>query len=196
MKKFVISAILIVLVAASAGSAATLKSFMMAGPYAGYTLGFGDAFKDYEDAFSKFSSKAGINFGGNFHYGLSEKMMLDGEVYIQSFKYEAESKVAGVPQYAYSNSESGTNFLFSALYAMSYMQKAMLFLNAGAGLYDTGDNDIGLFGGIMYQRMIAAKMSLYLLGRMHFVMASETVMMLQLAVGLHFWLGATGTPMN
>ncbi len=55
-----------------------------------------------------------------------------------------------------SESESGTSFLFSALYAMSYMQRAMLMLNAGAGLYDGGsDSDIGFFGGVMYQRMIA-----------------------------------------
>ncbi|MGB5106406.1 MAG: hypothetical protein WBP29_02915 [Candidatus Zixiibacteriota bacterium] len=195
MKRFVISAILLVLLAASAGSAATLKSFMMAGPYAGYTLGL-SGFYDEENAFFKASSSPGVNFGGNFHYGLSEKMMIGGEIYIQSIKYEQEAKDPLFGQADFSESESGTNFLFSALYAMSYMQRAMLMLNAGAGLYDTGDNDIGFFGGVMYQRMVAAKMSLFLLARLHFIMADDTLMMLQLAVGLHFWLGATGTPMS
>lgn len=195
MKRFVISAILIVLVAASAGSAASLKSFMMAGPYAGYTLGL-SGFDDFENEFYKSSYGPSVNFGGNFHYGLSDKMMIGGEIYVQRFKASAESKVAGFPVSGASASGSGTNFLFSGLYAMSYMQRAMLFLNAGAGLYDTGGNDIGFFGGIMYQRMVAAKMSLFLLARMHFVMASETFMMLQLSVGLHFWLGSTGTPMS
>ena len=192
MKRFVISATLILLLAASAGSAASLKSLMMVGPYAGYTIGFGDAFKDYEIGNSKFSSKAGLNFGGNIHNGLSDKMMIGGELYIQSFKYEAEVEGFG----STSDTESGTNFLFSGLYAMSQMQKAMFLLNAGAGLYDTGDNDIGFFGGIMYQRLMAAKISLYLMARMHFVMASDTVTMLQLAIGLHFWLGSTGAPME
>lgn len=204
MKRFVISATLIVLLAASAGSAATLKSLMMVGPYAGYTLGFGDAFKDFENEFGKTSSSAGINFGGNFHYGLSDKMMIGGELYVQRYGWEAEysfpvlEKRLGASQAlaTTSDSEMKTNFLFSALYTLSYMQKAMLMLNAGAGLYDYGDSEIGLFGGIMYQRMLKTTMSLYLLARMHFVMATETVTMLQLAVGLHFWLGNTGAPME
>ncbi|MBK7092009.1 MAG: outer membrane beta-barrel protein [bacterium] len=196
MKRFVISATLIVLLAASAGSAASLKSMMMVGPYAGYTLGL-SGFDDYEDEFIKTSYGPGINFGGNFHYGLNEKMMIGGEIYFQSFKAEAESKDPNFSQVNYSESESGTSFLFSALYAMSYMQRAMLLLNAGAGLYDGGsDSDIGFFGGVMYQRMLKSTMSLYLMARMHFVMASETFMMLQLAVGLHFWLGNTGAPME
>lgn len=192
MKRFVISATLIVLLAASAGSAASLKSLMMVGPYAGWSLGFGDAFKDYEIGNSKFSSSAGLNFGGNFHYGLSDKMMIGGELYMQRTSYKAEVQGFG----SSSDSETGTNFLFSALYAMSYMQKAMFLLNAGAGLYDTGDNDIGFFGGVMYQRMLKTTMSLYLMARMHFIMANDTVTMLQLAVGLHFWLGNTGAPME
>ncbi len=192
MKRFVISATLILLLAASAGSAASLKSMMMVGPYAGYTIGFGDAFKDYEIGNSKFSSKAGLNFGGNFHYGLSDKMMIGGEVYFQQTKYEVDIEGFG----STSDTESGTNFLFSGLYAMSQMQKAMFLLNAGAGLYDTGDNDIGFFGGIMYQRLLARTMSLYFMARMHFIMAEDTITMLQLAVGLHFWLGNTGAPME
>ncbi len=193
MKRFVISATLILLLAASAGSAASLKSMMMVGPYVGWSLGFGDAFKDYEIGNSKFSSSAGLNFGGNFHYGLSDKMMVGGEIYIQSFKYKAEIEGFG----SSSDTESGTNFLFSGLYAMSQMQKAIFLLNAGAGLYDGGsDSDIGLFGGVMYQRLLKAKMTLYILARMHFIMADDTITMLQLAVGLHFWLGSTGAPME
>ena len=196
MKRFVVSATLIVLLAASAGSAASLKSMMMVGPYAGYTLGL-SGFDDFENEFVKTSYGPGINFGGNFHYGLNEKMMIGGEIYFQSFKYEQESKNSEFPQADFSESESGTSFLFSALYAMSYMQRAMLLLNAGAGLYDGGsDSDIGFFGGVMYQRMLKSTISLYLMARMHFIMASDTFMMLQLAVGLHFWLGNTGAPME
>ena len=192
MRRIAIFAALIMLSSVSVSSATSLKSLMMVGPYAGYTLGFGDAFKDYEVGNSKFSSSAGINFGGNFHYGLTDKMMIGGELYLQ--RTSAESEVQGFGKV--SDSQTGTHFLFSALYAMSYMQKAMLMLNAGAGLYDTGGSDLGLFGGVMYQRLLKSTMSLYLLARLHFIMAGDTITMLQFAVGLHFWLGNAGAPMK
>lgn len=192
MKRFVFSVMLILLLAVSAGTAASLKSLMMVGPYAGYTIGFGDAFKDVEEGGVKITNKAGLNFGGNIHHGISDKMMIGGELYLQSTSYKTEVQGFG----SSSDSEIGTHFLFSGLYTMSWMQKAMLLLNAGAGLYDTGDSDIGFFGGVMYQRLLKEAMSLYFLARMHFIMADDTITMLQLAVGLHFWLGDTGAPME
>lgn len=196
MKKFILCCALALLTFSAVSSAMSLKSMMMVGPYAGYTLGFGDAFKDFEGPGYKISSKAGINFGGNFHYGLNDKMMIGGEIYLQRTSVDAEYD-AGYVGLDYSDSQTGTNFLFSGLYQLSAMQKAMFLLNAGAGLYDSGsDSDIGLFGGVMYERMLKAKMTLFILARMHFIMATDTITMLQLAVGLHFWLGKTGSPLS
>lgn len=61
-------------------ASADLKTCMMAGSYAGYTLGFGDAFKSYEENGVKYSSGPNINFGGSFHYGVTDRLMIGGEV--------------------------------------------------------------------------------------------------------------------
>ncbi len=181
-----------------------LKGKMMVGPYAGYTIGFGDAFQDVEFPGFKSSFGPSYNLGGNFHYGLSDKMMIGGEIYLQNYTYKVESDLLGFGKrlggaaaaYEASESELESSFLFSALYRLSMMQKAMLMLNFGGGLYGGSENEIGFFGGIMYQRLLAAKLAIFLASRMHFVMASETIMMLQLMVGVHFWLGSSGAPME
>ncbi len=213
MKKTIIICTLICF-ALGAPAMANLKSLMCVGPYVGYTLGFGDAFKDFEGPGYKFSSDAGITFGGQFHYGLSDKMMLGGELYVQqySFKWNYDTDFpifkgqqnAGFAKkfdlseanYEISDSEMKLNFLASALYALSYMQKAMLMANFGAGIYDNGESNIGIFGGIVYQRMVAATMSFYLMPRVHYIFSDASAFMLQLAVGINFWLGSSGAPIS
>jgi hypothetical protein len=197
MKKSAIVIALLLMTAAVAQAAPTVKAHMMVGPYIGYSLGFGDAFKDYEDEFSKFSSNAGLNFGGSFHYGLTDKMMLGGELFVQQYKFEYEDKTGSPFTPNYDVSESETNILGSLLYTMSYMQKAVFMLNAGAGIYGQGSgSELGIFGGIMYNYMIARTIMLAFMPRIHFIMADETVMLLQLSVAIHWWLGQTGTPID
>lgn len=99
-------------------------------------------------------------------------------------------------QYEYSESDSDTevNFLFSGLYALSYMQRSMFMLSGGAGIYSSDESEFGVFAGVMYQRTVGTAVSLSILPRFHLVLADKTMTMLQLSVGLNFWLGNTGSP--
>lgn len=197
-------------------SATNLKGFMMVGPYAGYTLGFGDRFEDFDYSGGSTSLDAGISFGGSFFYGLSDKIMLGGELMFQQYKVSTETdfdftfatnptpgdyftnnllKTSEVQQ-EFSDSEMKISFLASMLYAFSYMQTSMIMGNVGLGLYDHGTSDVGLFAGIMYQRLISNTLSLFVLPRVHYVFADASMFMVQVVVGLHFWLGQTGAPMS
>ncbi len=199
----------------------SLKQFMMVGPYAGYAFGFGNRFKDYEASADRFTAKtnvdAGFDFGGSFYYGVTDKIMLGGELMFQQYKVTTESNfdipqlsqtgtpgshfankisLAQATQAKESNSDLKISFLASGLYALSYMRASMLLLNAGIGLYDHGVTDLGFFGGVMYQRLMTETMSLFVLPRLHIVFADQSMYMLQVLVGLHFWLGQTGAPMS
>jgi hypothetical protein len=132
-------------------------------------------------------------------------MMIGGELMVQSYKWEASYDLNYIPlekrnafakkfdlnqvDLSYSDTESKMNFLFSALFALSEMQKAALFLNFGGGLYDTGDNEIGVFGGLMYHKMMSEKLAIFLMPRLHMIFADDSFMLLQIMVGVHFWLG-------
>lgn len=197
LKRSVIAIALCLLMAAVAQAQPTVKNHMMVGPYAGYTLGFGDAFKDVDFFGGTASNSAGINFGGGFWYGLTDKMMLGGELFVQSYKYEIDYNDDEENPFLtdVSESETETNILGSLLYTMSYMQKAIFMLNAGAGMYGHGSgSDLGIFGGIMYHYMVAKALMVVFMPRLHFVFADDTVMLLQLAVAVQWWLGSTGAP--
>jgi len=191
MRKLLMSTLIVAMLACSPLAAQGVKSCMMVGPYAGYTIGFGDAFDDYEIGGVEYSNGPNLNFGGNIHYGLSDKMMIGGDLYVQRYSGSAEG-----PGIDISESDTEVNFLFSGLYALSYMQASMLMLNVGAGIYGDESSEFGIYGGIVYEKMVGRTMSLFINPRLHFVLADDTITMLQLAVGLHFWLGNTGSPMN
>ena len=67
-----------------------LKGKMFVSGYGGYTIGMGDAFFDEEETIGGVtvgaSFKAGISFGGAFHYGVTEKLLVGGELGLQSYK--------------------------------------------------------------------------------------------------------------
>ena len=162
-----------------------LTGKMLAGGYAGYTLGFGDAFPD-DDVFSR---NAGISFGGTFHYGINEKMMIGGELGFQSFKTEVElPAILGG-----SSSETSTemNILFNGLYAINYTDdENAFFVTAGGGLYGGDDSELGIFGGIVYRKMVSETIGAYVMPRFHYVMSDPAMTMLQIAVGVHIPVGS------
>ena len=65
----------------------------------------------------EYSCSPTIGFGGAFHYGVTPKLLIGGELGMQSYK--AEVTYEGVSA---SDSETEMNILFSGLYAMSYVE--------------------------------------------------------------------------
>lgn len=208
MRKLIVVLMVMLLVSGVSAFGQGLKGKMAISGYGGYSIGMGDAFKDYESFNYKYSSSAGITFGGMFHYGVTEKMMVGGELMMQSYKFEGEykggsilddylkrgtlGKTSGIQQgvdLSYSDTETKLNFLASALYALNYTEETAFYLIFGAGFYDFGDTEIGFNGGLMYTKQISPSMDLFGAPRFHVVMADETVMLLQLTAGVQFWLG-------
>ena len=158
--------------------------------YLGYTLGFGDAFADEEEVILgttyKYSFSAGINLGGAFHYGLSEKMMVGGELGFQSYKAEASAGSIST-----SSSDFEMNILATALYVLNYEEENKgMFLNFGAGLYGGGESNLGLFGGIVYHKELSQSYDVIFMPRIHYILADDVKpIMLSLSVGISLPIG-------
>ncbi|MCK4607011.1 MAG: hypothetical protein KAU35_06930 [candidate division Zixibacteria bacterium] len=181
-----------------------LTGKMLAGGYAGYTLGLGDPFgtEDFELMGVKVETKfdAGISFGGTFHYGVTEKLLIGGELGFQSYKSEVKTDattIMGVPIPATDESASETkmNILATGLYALNYTDdENALFVTFGLGLYGgLGDGDggeIGLNGGVLYRKMVSETVGVYVMPRIHYVMSDPAAKMLQIAVGVQMPLGS------
>jgi hypothetical protein len=170
-----------VLLATSAfGQGLGPKGQMWTGGYLGYGIGMGDPFVD-EDAFS---FKAGLGYGGTFHYGLNEKMIIGGELGFQSYKTEFD--FLGSKE---SSTTTEMNIFFSGLYTLNYEDGKALFLSFGGGLYGGDNSEFGFFGGILYRKLISEKIFLYGMPRLHLIMADETMKILQLSVGVQIPIG-------
>ncbi len=188
--RYVLTAVLVLLLATMAlgQDAMGVKNKMMISGYGGYTLGFGDAFFDEsyeEDGITvEASFKPSINFGGMFHYGLAEKIMLGGELGFQSYKLEGS-----VMGYSADESSTEMNILGSLLYTMNYDPAGDAFyLMAGAGLYG-GFDDFGVNGGIMYSKKLGDKLKGFVMPRFHMLFSDPSAMMLSLSAGISFPLG-------
>jgi hypothetical protein len=192
MKKFLtITVALCLLVSGSAFSQdmESLKGTMAAGGYLGYSIGMGDVFDDVDFAGGSSSSDAGLSFGGHFHYGVSDKLMIGGEIFLQSYSFDFEYDAGFLGSASGSDSETKTNFLASALYAMSMDEKKALFLTGGIGFYDFGDTNIGFNGGILYRFMVSETVALYGMPRIHIVMADDMFQLIQISAGAQFMFG-------
>jgi|GEM_PF-835831 len=203
MRKVLLIAAMMMLLATGASANDDLSGRMAASGFLGYSLGFGEGFDDWEESVSdgffsysaKLSRSAGIGYGLMFHYGMSEKLMLGGELSFQSYSYDYEYNNVEL----WSTSESGMNFLASVLYAMNYDEtEGGLFLMGGAGLYGGpsftsgfgADDSFGFFGGVKYEKKFGEQFSGFVMPRFHVVMFDDMAMMLQVAVGGTFDFGS------
>lgn len=169
--------------------AAGLKGKMFVSGYGGYTIGFGDVFKDYEETTVLgdicISSDAGISFGGAFHYGVTEKLLVGGELGLQSYK--AELTIMGVSE---SETETEMNILASGLYALNYVEdEQAFFLAFGVGQYG-GWDEFGFNAGVLYSKKMGEKLSVFVMPRFHYVMVDpDAAMMFQVVAGVTFPIG-------
>ena len=165
---------------------------MMITGYGGYTLGFGDYFDDYESLNYKWSSSAGICFGGIFHFFINNMFAVGGELYMQSYSFDSEYTgptggfFTGLDG---STSDTELNFLFNALYPMNYSEEQAIYLMFGGGLYEFGDSEIGVHGGIAWHKALSPNINLVIAPRFHVIFANETVMMVQVTAGAGFGFG-------
>ena len=164
---------------------AGLKGKMFVSGYGGYTIGMGDAFFDETIAGIDVSFKAGISFGGAFHYGVSDKFLVGGELGLQSYK--AEASFGGISA---SETETKMNILASGLYALNYVEdEQAFFLAFGVGQY-AGWDEFGFNAGVLYAKKMGEKLSVFVMPRIHYVMVDpDAAMMVQVAVGVTFPLG-------
>jgi len=177
------------------GQGIDMRNKTFIGCYGGYTLGLGVPFGDTKTKFVLYTEtrtfNAGIGFGGMIHFEATEKLMIGGEISIQSYKTKYETPSYTV-QYAgtaaatsESSSRSETNILGNCLYAINYSNQSALFITFGAGIYGGGDSEIGFFGGILYRKMVG-EIQGFVMPRIHYIMADTAMKMLQIAVGVQF----------
>ncbi len=168
MKKLLVLTLMFIFVIGSTSFAQDLEGKMKASGYLGYTIGFGDAFSGPLDA--------GFNFGGTFHYGIKENLMIGGELGLQSYDY-------GV------GSDTKVNLIGSVLYPLNYTDEKAFYLTGGLGLYGGTDNGLGINGGIVYSFQVAESIQIYGMPRLHIVFVDSTPMMLSLSAGAFFDFG-------
>jgi hypothetical protein len=165
---------------------------MMITGYGGYTLGFGDAFDDFELLGAEISTSAGICFGGIFHFFINDMFAVGGELYMQSYKGEVKYSstygglLAGTD---FSETNTEMNFLFNALYPMSYSEEQAIYLMFGGGLYGDDESEFGAHGGIAWHKALSPNIDLVITPRFHVIFADETVMMVQVTAGAGFGFG-------
>jgi len=167
----------------------SVKDKMMGSIYLGYALGFGDAFKDIEGPGYKLETSAGIGFGGMFHYGLTDRLMIGGELGWQHYGYDYTSDYGVYGSYSGGDGSTELNVLANALYVMQYEEEKAFYLNFGGGLYGGDDSNFGIFGGILYSKKFGEKISGFVAPRFHIVFSDPSAMMLQVCVGASLPIG-------
>ncbi len=160
----------------------------------GYAFGMGDAFVNYTEPYTnaKFSNDAGIGFGGQFYYGLQDKLLIGGELLIQRYTAKMTTPAnlsLGIPEMDLSDSQTELNILVNTLYAVNQTRSSTLFLSGGTGLYDFGGMQLGLNTGLVWRQQVSDNVYLVGMPRFHVVFTDNTPMMIQLTMGAQFSLG-------
>lgn len=163
---------------------------MFIGGFVGYTLGFGNAFWNEEESFGgitiKSSFKPGFNLGGTFHYGVSDKFMVGGELSFQT--YGAKESIGDNEE---SESFNKNSILFNGLYVLNYVEaENTLFFTFGAGLRQFANYKFGLFGGLVYRKMISERVGLCGIPKLHYIMSNGgNPLMFSLSAGVMIPIG-------
>lgn len=159
----------------------------------GYAFGTGDAFTSYTEPITnaKFSTGAGIGFGGQFYFGVKPKLLIGGEVMFQ--RYSVEMSVPGnlalnIEEIEISRSYTETNVIVNALYSLKQTRKSDLFIMGGPGLYDFGGFEPGFNTGLFWRHQVSPSVSIFGMPRVHVVMADATPILFQFTMGAQFSL--------
>jgi hypothetical protein len=154
----------------------------------GYSIGFGDAFKEYSGYGYKFKNKLGISFGAKFKYKINPKFSLGGILEYQggSSDWETPGGWGG----SYDDSYHFTNLLASAIYNLKPQQKNSFYLAGGLGLYMDGDTNLGIHMGGGMEHFFQPDLSLDAGARFHVIFTSgETTTYINIYAGVNYYFG-------
>ena len=157
----------------------------------GYAFGSGDAFSSYTEPITntKFSSGAGMGFGGQYYYGVKPNLLIGGELMFQSYSVEISTPInlaLGIQGSEFSDSRTEANLIVNALYGVNQTRNSDLFLMGGTGLYDFGGTKLGLNSGLLWRKQVSPTVHLFGMPRLHVVLADSTPLMFQLTMGAQF----------
>lgn len=178
---------LMVLALAATGTAQDLNGQMLAGGYLGYSFGMGDQFDEYNHPNFKDEINAGFSLGGQFFYGLAEKLMVGSELMLQSYSRKIDYEDDADPDF--NDSELKFSILANALYSLNYTEETALFFIGGIGVYDRNDLGLGFNAGILYRMNIGDNLYVYGMPRVHFLLADPGGQMIQISFGLQYSIG-------
>jgi len=217
---FQTSALCLLLSISAFGQDQSLQGKMFISGYGGYTLGVGDPWGAQRIDTTimgipydlKWTLDPSIAFGGMFHYGVGDRLMLGGELGFQMYDNEAHEVVAGNTMPGESTTETKLNILFNGLYALNYVEgEKGLFITIGGGIYgglggvldlekalediaadkEPDENGVafGVNGGLLYTRMVSESFGLFVMPRFHYVFSDPNAKMVQIVGGIHIPLG-------
>ncbi len=157
----------------------------------GYAFGTGDAFTSYTEPITstKFSSSAGIGFGGQYYYGVKPKLLIGGELMFQSYSVEMSmpaNLALGIQETESSESRTETNVIVNTMYSVSQTRNSDLFLMGGPGLYDFDGMQLGMNTGLFWRHQVSPTVHLFGMPRMHIVLTDNTPIMFQFTMGAQF----------
>ncbi len=215
MRKLAIAIAVTAFVVMSASvSAMDMKGMFNVGGITGYSIGFGDAFKDYKSEGFSSSSSLGILFGGNATYFFGPDMGVNVGATYQTWKFEwdystdyyFESSVSSssAMNAGMSGSETENWIGFSAnfIYFLNVAAKTMPYISGGPVLYtfssEGSDSKIGFnAGGGVYhfftpQAALNAGATFHMIPSAYETLTeSKAITALQFFVGFSYFFGGT-----
>ena len=166
MKRFVICITVVsFLLMAAPSFAVDLTGMFGVGAFAGYGMGFGDAFEDVESEFYTMESSLQFNFGGTARYNFNPNMGVRAAVEYQMWKMESTVK-SGAPAGMLESDETENWIGITADFAYTLMPEGntMPYFIVGPGIYipsaEGSDSKLGFNGGVGVLHFFSPTMAL------------------------------------
>ena len=201
MKKLtLLLAIVMILGLVVSASAIDQKGKVAISGYAGYGMGFGDAFKDVKVGYDdpdlgfigySFKNKLTFAFGGKVSYGLTPNLALVGALDYQAGKAEVKVSAGGFGAGA-SESYHWMAILANIKYVLTPEAKTCPYLTVGGGFYmpEEGDSKPGVNGGIGLEHFFQPNLALDAGARFHMIFTEDkSTTYAQILVGVIYYLG-------
>lgn len=210
MKKILIwFTLIVVLIAFGSASAATKSSNKATGGFGtskfaiggnlGYSIGFGNAFKEYSYGFYspyygdwgwKIKNKLGFSIGGKFKYKINPKFSLLGILEYQGGSVDV-TRTGSYWGGGASSSYHFTNLIANAVYHLNPQQKNTYYLDGGLGLYrGSGNTNAGINMGAGVEHFFQPDLALDGGARFHIIFTSgNSTTYLNIYAGVNYYFG-------
>jgi hypothetical protein len=193
MKKYIaISIMLVFLTLVSSAFAIDQSGRIAVGGYGGYSFGFGDVFKKYEEGDFSYQNKAGFCYGGKIKYGLTPNLALVGAVDYQAVKFVTEGYGDIFWDVLATEDWHWTGILLNLVCVISPEAKSSPYLTAGAGYYFPNEDDgkSGFNAGLGMEHFFQDNLAVDVGARIHVIFTEVmNTTYLQTYIGLNFYLG-------